>query len=93
MTITPLTEEQAHDALLGEYSDAYKAVMGFRPCAETLHKCGNVELYDLVQDLYASSQVEADRLIADREQEAQVLRHGVGPTLMGPLAAALREAI
>ncbi len=88
-----LTEEQAHEALLGEYSDAYKSVNGFRPRGWDLHMLCNMDLYDMVQELYEQAQADEDRLVADRAEEAEVLANGIGPTLMGPLAAALKEAL
>lgn len=99
-----LTEEQAHDGLLQEYSDAYKALMGFRPHAETLHMCGNMELYALVQDLYddirRDDQWEAEQARArkatkanERRVERNIRANGCGPTLQNPLEAALREAL
>ncbi len=99
-----LTEEQAHDGLLQEYSDAYKALMGFRPHAETLHMCDNMELYAMVQDLYddiaRDDQWEAEqvRIAAARKDnerriERNIRANGIGPTLQSPLAAALQEVL
>ena len=93
MTITPLTDEQAHDGLLQEYSDAYKASMGFRPSLATAIKLGNMELYDAIHTLY--DEVDAfDAMEAEaRAYEADIAKNGIGPFVEGPLSAALREAL
>lgn len=104
MTDTILTEEQAHDGLLQEYSDAYKALMGFRPTMQDLHMLGNMELYALVQDLYddirRDDQWEAEQARArkaekanERRIERNIRANGIGPQLQSPLEAALREAL
>lgn len=101
---TILTEEQAHDGLLQEYSDAYKAQAGFRPTMTDLHMLGNMELYALVQAMYqlaedndeweaVQAKHRAERKAEARVVEAQIVKHGCGPTLQNPLAAALQEAL
>ena len=101
---TILTEEQAHDGLLQEYSDAYKAMNGIRPSLGNLHMLGNMELYAEVQALYARHEEEAEwetiqaKHRAERKAEALVIqaniaKHGCGPILQNPLAAALKEAL
>jgi hypothetical protein len=104
MSKTILTEEQAHDGLLQEYSDAYKAAAGFRPTMSDMHMLGNMELYALVQDLYAGAEREAQweaeqakarksAKAAERRLQGEIRANGCGPTFQSPFAAALREAI
>jgi hypothetical protein len=104
MADTILTEEQAHDGLLQEYSDAYKSYAGFRPSLSNLHMLGNMELYEKVQDVYARAEDEEERTVAQdkafaameaeaRAYEADIAKNGIGPFVEGPLAAALREAL
>jgi hypothetical protein len=99
-----LTEEEAHDGLLQEYSDVYKADAGFRPSLGTLHMLGNMELYAEVQKLYAraeeSAEWEAEQARLGRAARAEAKRRireirvdGCGPIPMGSLEAALREAL
>ncbi len=93
MTKIILTDEQAHDGLLQEYSDAYKASMGFRPRGGDLHMLCNHDLYDAIHALY--DEVDAfDAMEAEaRAYEADIAANGIGPLVEGPLAAALREAL
>lgn len=98
-TITPLTDAEAVDGLIGEWSDTYKSFEGIRPRwdFERMSHWDPMRIRNHIDDFVAGRVAwEKEMELADAAEkaaEADALANGVGPTLMGPLAAALKEAL
>ena len=94
---TPLCEVCAHDALISDYSDTYKAFNGIRPSWDytRLDTLTNNEIYAEI-----NSMVEREEAIevavtsakkAAKAAEAKIALEGIGPKLETAMAVALKE--
>jgi hypothetical protein len=98
-TITPLTDAEAVDGLIGEWSDTYKSFEGIRPRwdFERMSHWDPMRIRNHIDDFVAGRLAWEKEMelaeAAEKAAEAAALVHGVGPTLTGALEAALREAI
>lgn len=96
-TSTLLCDTCAHDALIADYSDTYKAFNGIRPRWDyaRLDAMSNDEIYaeinEMIEREVAAEKAEEAAKAAAKAREAEIAANGIGPRLENALATALKE--
>ncbi len=96
---TPLCETCAHDALISDYSDTYKAFNGIRPRwdyarLETMtNDAIYAEINSLIEREEATEAAYKAEKAAAKAEEARIAVEGLGPKLETAMATALKELV
>lgn len=96
---TPLCDTCAHDALISDYSDTYKAFNGIRPRWDyaRLETLTNNEIYAEINALIAREEATEAAYLAEKAEakaaEARIAVEGLGPKLETAMAVALKELV